>query len=385
MLTFIAAYQIAKQAGEFGPVVASKSAIIVDAATGKPLWEHDADTPRFPASTTKIMTALLLIEHCMLDDVIVAPKDIEKIPESSMHLKPGERVTVRNMLYAMMLRSANDGCYAVAKHIAGSVEKFSEMMNARAKLMGCSNTNFCNPNGLHNPKHRVSARDMAIIAREAMRNPVFRDIVRTQKVEIQRSINQKDLLMVNKNRTLAADPTAEGIKTGYTNPAGKCFVGSTMRNGFRLVTTVFKSEDWFADNQQLMNWAFKNFEQKLIATPHDSVAVVPVANGDSGQVSVSPESEVRIVKPKGNSPDGEWRFESPAEVAAPIRQGQRIGVLVHRDQDGFEVRVPAIAGADVTFIDPRTRHSGLIDPGYLAIGVILGAGAWYMRRRSRNF
>ncbi len=151
----------------FGYDVSAKSAIIIDAGSGKVLWSKNAESSMFPASTTKIMTALLLIEHCKMTDMITAPADIEKVKEASMHLKPGEQVSVHDMLYALMLRSANDGCYAVATHISGSVEEFSKLMNLRARQAGCTHTHFHNPNGLNDRDHTTTAHDLALMGRAA--------------------------------------------------------------------------------------------------------------------------------------------------------------------------------------------------------------------------
>ena len=200
--------------------VGALSATAIDAASGKVLWSKDPDAPRFPASTTKIMTGLLLAERLKPTDTITAPWDVALVKESSMHLKPFERLSARDMLTALMLRSANDGCYAVAVRLAGSVDKFADMMNARAKEIGCTGTHFHNPNGLNDPQHYTTAHDLALIGREAMRNPLFASVVKTYKARIDRSINVKDEWMVNHDKRLLKDPTCDGIKTGWTVPAG---------------------------------------------------------------------------------------------------------------------------------------------------------------------
>src|SRR5580704_7917858 len=166
--------------------VTAPSAIVISAETGQVLWSKDADTPRYPASTTKIMTALLLIERCKPDEIITAPKGIKTVGESSMHLEEGEQITAHDMLYALLLRSANDGCVAVADHISGSVPAFVAMMNARALELGCTHTHFDNPNGLNDTKHWTTAHDLALIAREAMTHPEFRDAAKTKKYQIHR-------------------------------------------------------------------------------------------------------------------------------------------------------------------------------------------------------
>jgi len=207
-----------------GPDVTAASAIVVDADSGKVLYSKNADVPRYPASTTKVMTGLLLAENTEPEDTIVAPSDVEVVTGSKMHLKAGEEVSAHDMLYALMLRSANDGCYAVAMHLAGSVPAFSKMMNQRAQELGCTHTHFHNPNGLNDKEHLTTAHDLAIIAREAMKNERFADAVGTTEYTISRNINQEDTLMVNKDKLLLWDSSAEGIKTGWTIPAGHCFV-----------------------------------------------------------------------------------------------------------------------------------------------------------------
>jgi len=264
------------------PKVSAASAIAIDAESGKILWQKNADASRFPASTTKIMTAMLLIENCTADEVIVAPPDIEKVGESSMHLKPGERITAADMLYALMLRSANDGCVAVADHIAGSVPKFVEMMNAKAKALGCTNTHFDNPNGLNDPKHTTTAHDLALIARAAMRYPIFEQVVRTTKHVIKRDPKiSRDDLMFNHDKLLMKDPSADGIKTGWTIPAGRCFVGSATRDGYRVITVVLKSQDWQKDDQILLNWAFADHNREYAFRPGQMLGPLPVEGGTS--------------------------------------------------------------------------------------------------------
>jgi D-alanyl-D-alanine carboxypeptidase (penicillin-binding protein 5/6) len=332
----------------FGRDITAKSAIAIDAASGKVLWTRDADASMFPASTTKIMTGLLLVEHCLPTDVITAPADIEKVKEASMHLKPGERVTAHDMLYALMLRSANDGSYAVAVHISGSVEAFAKLMNQRAKELGCTHTHFCNPNGLNNREHTTTAHDLALIARAAMRYQPFRDAVKTVKYEISRSINLHDRVMVNHDKLLKKDPLAEGIKTGYTVPAGHCFVGSSTRNGFRVIAVVLKSQHWQKDNEDLMAWSFHHFERKEKLNAGEIVGAVRVPGSGPKPVSVALAEAAYTLGPVGeNSPRATEEIELLPKVQAPVKKGQRIGDLVLRDADGWTQKVPVVAHEDV--------------------------------------
>jgi serine-type D-Ala-D-Ala carboxypeptidase (penicillin-binding protein 5/6) len=367
----------------YGMDVTAKSAIIVDAESGKVLWARDAETARFPASTTKIMTALLLIERCMPDDVIVAPGDIQKIQESSLHLKPGEKVTAREMLYALMLRSANDGCVAVARHISGSVPKFAELMNKRAKELGCTNTKFNNPNGLNDPLHTTTAHDLAIIARKAMEYDLFREVVKTRKHRIVRSINKDDLTLVSHNKWLAKDPTADGIKTGYTIPAGKCYVGSATRNGYRIITVVLKSQDWQADHKQMLEWAFANHDRRQVQSQGDEVTRVPVSGGEQGEIPAIVGNDVHQVFVKGTPPEVTVTTALDKQLEAPVVQGQKIGTVTFTDRTGWTTTAPLLAGANVekTRVVPVVGSSS---NGFGAIAAFLCVGAYWVRTKSRR-
>jgi D-alanyl-D-alanine carboxypeptidase (penicillin-binding protein 5/6) len=358
----------------------AKSALIMDYETGKVLWSRNPDVSRYPASTTKIMTSLLLLEHSLPEDVIVAPADIDKVGESSMHLKPGEQVSARDMLYAMMLRSANDGCYAVAVHVAGSVDAFSQMMNERARQIGCKNTNFHNPNGLNDELHTTTARDLALIAREAMRNPTFAEVVRTPRYQIQRSINQADTRMVSRNKWLLKDPTADGIKTGYTRPAGNCYVGSATRNGYRVITVILKSDQWQKDHEQMLDWAFDNHERLTLAEREGPLTSLPVGSVSPVQTILRRTTIERVGGHRAVEP------QNLPPLQAPITKGTVLGSAVVRDAEGFEQEVQLLALADVPKAAPmpvKLASSVWPRPEFLLAGGTLAAGTWMARRRIR--
>ncbi|MBL8049218.1 MAG: D-alanyl-D-alanine carboxypeptidase [Chthonomonas sp.] len=238
--------------------IKADAGIIIDAATGIVLWEKNPDAKMFPASTTKIMTGLLLLENTSPTDQVIAPRDVTSVGESSMNLRPREKLTASDLLTAIMLRSANDAAYTAAIHIAGSKEKFAAMMNERAAELGCSSTHFMNPHGLHNESHYTSARDLAIMARAAMHNEEFRAVVRQPASTISRG-DLREEEVSNRNRWLSLDSSADGIKTGYTKKAGRCFVGSATRNDWQVITVQLHSPNWMADQPRMVDWAFTSF------------------------------------------------------------------------------------------------------------------------------
>ncbi|MBC8065625.1 MAG: D-alanyl-D-alanine carboxypeptidase [Chlorobia bacterium] len=363
--------------------VSAKSAIIIDAESGQVLWQKDANTPRYPASTTKIMTAMLLLEHCLPSDWIVGPKGVDKIEPSSMNMRVGEKVSARGMLYALMLRSANDGCVAVAYHISGSVPAFAKLMNQRAKEIGCLNTNFNNPNGLNDKKHTTTAFDLALIAREAMKYEEFRKVVRTQSQPIVRSINHKDLLMKSHNKWLAKDMTADGIKTGYTRDAGKCYVGSATRDGYRLITVILKSEDWQLDHQNMLNWAYKNHARVKVATPGMEVSRVTVENSTPSELPLIVRDEIYQIRRVAPNMAPNVAINLTGELKAPIAEGQELGTVTFSDANGWTKTVPFYAGASTEY-DPPLLGTTRGKAGFGILGLALVAGVFGLKTRSRR-
>lgn len=220
--------------------LAAWGAIVLDALTGKVLYEKNADAPQYPASTTKIMTALLVIEEGNLDQEVVCDIEDSKVGESSLELKPGQHFTRRQMLYGLMLKSANDVAHALGRDNAGSIEAFAEKMNRRAKELGAQNTHFANPNGLHNPDHYTTPRDLALIARAAMQQPFFRQVVGTREYDwkVDGAVNP----LRNHNRLLERFPGCTGVKTGYTYPSQQVLVSAAMRGNHEVISVVMHTD-----------------------------------------------------------------------------------------------------------------------------------------------
>jgi len=220
--------------------LAAWGAIVIDSLTGHVLYESNADAPQYPASTTKIMTALLVIEEGNLDHEVECDLDDSKVGESSLELKPGDHFTRRQMLYGLMLKSANDVAHALGRDNAGSIEAFAEKMTRRARELGATNTHFANPNGLHNPDHYTTPRDLANIARAAMQQPFFRQVVSTR--DYNWAVNGAVNPLHNHNRLLERFPGCNGVKTGYTIPAQQVLVSSAMRGNHEVISVVMHTD-----------------------------------------------------------------------------------------------------------------------------------------------
>jgi D-alanyl-D-alanine carboxypeptidase (penicillin-binding protein 5/6) len=245
--------------------LAAKSAILLDEKTGEVLYEKNPDEMQYPASATKILTALLVIEKGDLDTRITIQPEDTKVEPSALEFKPGEQYTRRHLLFALLLKSANDVALALARDNAGSVKAFVEKMNRRAEELGAKASHFTNPHGLHDPHHFTTARDLAAIARFAMQQPIFREIVATPEIGMARGDDW--VLMKNHNRLLWMLPGCIGVKTGYTRPAQQVLVSCAIRAGHEALSVIMHSDKpgiW-NDSKTLLEHAFEKFGVPTIA------------------------------------------------------------------------------------------------------------------------
>jgi serine-type D-Ala-D-Ala carboxypeptidase (penicillin-binding protein 5/6) len=334
------------KAGSKVPQVKASAAILVDAMTGQVLFAKNPDLRRPPASTTKIMTAILLLENTEPSDLIRASKKAFETEGSSLNLQLGEQITAQDMLYALMLRSANDGCVAVAEHVAGSEARFAQLMTARAHEVGATSTEFKNANGLNCAGHLTTARDLATMARYAQHFPEFSEATRTKFYTIARSTASKDIVLKNHAKFLWKYAGADGIKTGYTNPAGKCFVGGATRNGWRLISVVLNSPDVVEETTRLMNYGFNMFEAVPVASKGEVYAKVPVEGGDEPEVPVAAQDEVHVVQAKGQQAKVELKTKFEA-VKAPVPLGAPVGTLEAWADGKLVATTPLVSTVDV--------------------------------------
>ena len=253
----------------------------MDAATGKILYQKEADLRLPPASTTKVATALVALESGKsLSQTLTVSKEATRVPASKLYLRPGQAITVEELLYGIMLASANDASVVLAEGIGGSVERFSELMTKKAHQIGATNTNFSNPHGLTAPDHYSTARDLAIIFRYAMKNASFREIVQTKfssvsaTTMVKKKMVPRRISVRNHNRLLWGYDGALGGKTGYTNAAQKCFVGAVQRNGATLIIAILGARDQWGDTKRLLEYGFEHYDTLKALPPAGKAAPI---------------------------------------------------------------------------------------------------------------
>lgn len=294
--------------------ISAQKAILLDAVSGRILYKKDIDSRALIASTTKIMTALVVCEQCNVLDRMRIPKEAVGIEGSSIYLQEGEVLTIQELLYGMMLHSGNDAAVALAIYCGGTVEGFAQLMNDKAHRLGLENTHFVNPNGLDSPGHYSSARDMAVLAAYAMNNPIFAQTVSTKTVKIGKRI------LRNHNKLLWRLEGADGVKTGFTKAAGRILVSSATRQGRRLIAvTINDGNDW-VDHAKLLEMGFSQYTLKQIVHKGDYLGSIEVAGGTEGCVSVYAAEDFSY--PISDTEKPEIVLQGAGFVYAPVVSGQ---------------------------------------------------------------
>jgi len=312
-------------AGE--PQIVGRAAVVLNVKSGKFVYLKNPDQKMYPASTTKIMTTLIALEKGNLTDRVYIDKEACYVEGSAIWLNPGEQLSLEDLLYSIMLNSANDSCLAVAKHISGDVNSFVEEMNAKAKEIGAKNTHFVNPNGLPNDDHYTTARDLALIARVALENPKFREIVATKTKVINRDPKYLRLL-INHNKLLWRYEGANGIKTGYTVKARQCLVASANKNGEEFIAVILGSEgrNVYDDAQKLLDYAFNNYQTLQVINKGQQLKKVPVSGGQ-GPVEIVADEDFFDTISKDEKPSYDYKFKIE-NLKAPVKAGQKVGTLL---------------------------------------------------------
>lgn len=327
--------------------ISAVSAVLMDYATGQVLFQKNALEHRAPASTTKILTAIMAIEKEKLNHVIVAHRDASVIGGSSIYLKAGETHSLQELLYGILLNSGNDASVAVAEDLAGSESKFAEWMTAKAQQIGAKNSHFVNSNGLPQKGHYSTAYDLALIARYALHNPIFTDMVRTKTKLISWPGHPKERFLINHNKLLWQYQFADGVKTGYTDESGKCLVSSATQNNHRLIAVVLKSRDMYGDSKNLLEYGFRHYELLNVATQGKKISQIAITGGIASQVPVLPDRSVNLVIPRGTEKRLQIKLALNNPIKAPVFRHQKVGELVVKFGEKLMDRVPLVTMASV--------------------------------------
>ncbi len=311
---------------EAPPQLWAHGAILMDAATGEVLWEHNAHARLHPASTTKVLTGLIALERGDLDAKVTISRRAAHTPGSSMYLREGEVHTLHDLVYGLLLRSGNDAAVAIAEAIAGSVEDFAVLMNDRARQLGARNSHFVNPHGLTHPDHLSTAYDLAVITRAALQNPLFAQIVATPEKELTYEELGRKVVLYNTNRLLRGGlPGADGVKTGTTGAAGPCLIASATRDEQKLISVVLNASNRWRESATLLEWGFRNFALARLGRADEVVLHLPVRGGKRRAVPVAFREDLAVVVPRKTGAVPKVEVELQGSLRAPLQQGQVVG------------------------------------------------------------
>ncbi|HSQ89261.1 D-alanyl-D-alanine carboxypeptidase family protein [Romboutsia sp.] len=346
----------------------AKYAVLMDYETGKVLYSKNGNSKLYPASTTKAWTAYIVIKHVPDLNQVIEIKDLPPIEGSSMYLKNGESFTVKQLLDGLLIHSSNDVAVVLANYVSGSVENFAKLMNEEAKAIGAKNTHFNNSNGLPDANHYTTAYDMALMAREAMSNEIFRKIVKTDSVHFESTKENPYIRNFgNTNKFLTSDKETinykgkeipikydivDGIKTGYTDEAGRCLLSSAVKNNMRLISAVFKTNgnNLYLDSRTLLDYGFDNFYTTTIINKKDYIDSKKVLFSQQKKLVYEPQYSYKLVLPKGTK-ESEYTTEIKLDnVDLPIRKGDKVGTLEIHNGNKVEHTINLVAKDNVNSI-----------------------------------
>lgn len=347
------------------PNIVAETGVIIDARTGVILYNKQMDKQEEPASTTKMITGLLAMEKLDPNQIVTIDAETPFTGGSRIYLLEGEQITVKNLLYALFLESANDSAVALAKEMGGTTDKFADMMNKRAKELGAKNTNFVNPNGLHADGHLSTAYDLAMIAKGAMQNETFRKYVSTYQHTVPATNKQDTRYFYNTNRLLYDTKTKVsangvlrpakyegviGIKTGYTTEAGGCLVAGAERNGTELISVVMKSTDKgrFGDSIALLDWGFANYKTVKTIEEGADIGTIKVTHGKEKEVAAVAKTDgYATLNIDEKSSDLKKVLKLDEKDTAPMKKGQKVGTVEWYKGDILVGSVDAVASEAV--------------------------------------
>jgi D-alanyl-D-alanine carboxypeptidase (penicillin-binding protein 5/6) len=330
------------------------SALLLDFANNRVLYEENGYDRMPMASTTKIMTCIVTIERAKPDEIVTISSNAARMPDVQLKVRAGEQYYLKDLLYSLMLESHNDVALAIAEHVGGSAEGFAKMMNKKAKDLGCKDTNFVTANGLDANEHYTTARDLAVIASYAVKNKKFVDVTNTASHTFQDIAGKRSFTVTNKNRFLYMMDGAIGVKTGFTNKAGYCFVGAVKKGDHNLISVVLgcgwppsKNLKW-ADTKNLMQYGLKNYTKRQIFSAA-SLAPVYVADGQQNWETLSMKGNLSLLMRSDETV--RIVYDIPRWIHAPVAAGSTIGHARYYIDDLLYAKIPVYAKIGIKKID----------------------------------
>ena len=324
---------------EFSEHISAKSAVLYEPTRCKFLYQKNADQKLPMASTTKIMTAIVVANECAMDEVVIIGNESGGVEGSSAYLREGDKYTILELLYALMLQSANDAAAALAYYVSGGIDEFANLMNQTAKSLELENTNFTNPHGLDNEDHYTTAKDLAKIGAALLSNETLKNIVSTYSRSF--TLEDRTRTYINHNKLLQSYDGCTGVKTGFTKKSGRCLVSSAERDGISLIcVTINATSDW-SDHKNLLDFGFNSLECIDLCTPGDYLNNIDLLNGEKESVKVSAKEKISIVLEKNNY-DIQERIILPRYITAPVNKGDIVGQVIYNiDNEVYTIDITA--------------------------------------------
>ena len=407
--SYTLAVTLAEKTNELEKNLSSEAVLLMEASTGKVVYEKNGYEKKNPASTTKIMTAILAIEHCNLNETATASEfAINSVPSgySTANIQIGETLSVKDLLYALMLQSANESAVILAEHVSGSQEAFANLMNEKAKELGCKNTHFINPNGIHNENHYTTAYDLALITQYAMKNQTFRDIVKTTSFTLPATTSypSESRTYANTNNLIIYDARnrpdnyyykyATGVKTGYTSAAKNCLVASAEKNGIEYISVVLGASityestgsvsHRYVDTISLFDYAFDNFSFRKLKSANNLIKTIKIENGkkDENSLDLLIASDVNsLVSLDNKSSQIDPEITLKEGLSAPIAKGDIVGTISYK-VEGINYTTDLIAGNDVEEYKPNKIGLYILIFLILIIAILTAVRYYNLKKRS---
>ena len=325
--------------------VSAEAAALIEAENGNIIYEKNSSARLPMASTTKIMTAIVALENCPADSVVTIPHDACGVEGSSVYLVSGEKLTMSELLYAMLLESANDAATAIAIEVAGSVDAFSDMMNEKAAELGLCNTHFTNPHGLYDENHYTTAAELAKIAAYALKNDTFRKIVSTYKYKIPLKNGEGVRVLINHNKLLRMSDEVIGVKTGFTKKSGRCLVSAAERDGVTVVAVTLNAPDDWNDHLSMINEGLAAYKSYALLKENECSYSVPAVYTENGTITVTNRDSLTLTLPSGSTVTSVT--ELPHIILTPVSENEEIG-RVRYYCDGKEIASVPLVSCETT-------------------------------------